>query len=400
MGYISEFFGLNKKAEQMVQSIESPIKGENRMHQLNIPSEFGNNKDLSRFNIQSSRNGSWVYFDNDNLYPNKLTELFYKSPLHNALVNLKADTLFGNGILYDIKASSVTEKIKKSVFETFVENNIKVMLLDYIIHQRLYIKLAFDEDGGLIKMDYIGPEQIRHYYHKNFDTFQIEMVAYAEDWAQQAKPVQYPVYSPASKALEQVLVLNVKTPGSKYYSKPSYISANNDIYMNGDIPLFHKSYLVNSINPSVVITWPGNMTDEEFANLKSSINSNKGAVNNGKIAIIESGNPEFMPKIDTIPTNGSDKMFETISGTNQNNIFTAHRVNPIILAAKEGAMFGNAAELKNAWTIFNNQFYNTQSPIINEFLNQMLKVTKLNGHVELLQTQMEFLSSDNKKETI
>ena len=61
--------------------------------------------------IQEVVNDEYVYFGQDNLYPNHLNELFYASPFHSSVINFKALNLIGAGldVIYPTTATETTK---------------------------------------------------------------------------------------------------------------------------------------------------------------------------------------------------------------------------------------------------------------------------------------------------
>ena len=98
--------------------------------------------------------------------------------------------------------------------------------------------------------------------------------------------------------------------GDMIYPIPNYASANNWIFLDGELSYLHKSNILNSVFASTVYKFPKKpSSDEEAIAYKKTIESAKGASEAGKsIAFFENG-VDNLPIIETLPTSNNDKLF-------------------------------------------------------------------------------------------
>jgi hypothetical protein len=113
--------------------------------------------------------GRYIWYGKDNLFPQRLNELYESVSLHSAIVDFKKLMICGQG--YTIEGEDTlpaVDKVKLAGIKRFIEEEttlqefIENITLDMIIHSTVYIKLHWNEDKTrLIKCERIEPSKIR-----------------------------------------------------------------------------------------------------------------------------------------------------------------------------------------------------------------------------------------------
>jgi len=105
----------------------------------------------------------YIPFGHDNLYPQLLTQLYFTSPLHGAIVDYKANAVVGGGSA--IKTDKLTNEEKLELYTWERKMKLKKSELavtkQLILHNRVYFKLYFDEKGRFKKAENIYPDKVR-----------------------------------------------------------------------------------------------------------------------------------------------------------------------------------------------------------------------------------------------
>ena len=55
------------------------------------------------------RNKDWVFYGDDNIYPEYLIQLALRSAKHNAILNAKVNYIYGGGLVATTKGASITQ---------------------------------------------------------------------------------------------------------------------------------------------------------------------------------------------------------------------------------------------------------------------------------------------------
>ena len=275
----------------------------------------GGNLSLPYVNGRHST-GGYIPFGIDNMYPELLNQLVFSSPLHGSIVDYKTNAVIGGG--FDIKVDGATAKDLLELYTFEKKISIKKIARatteQLIVHNRVYFRLSFDDKMNLKRVHNVSPEKVRRARQLN-DYF------ICEDWASRIDVQTIKKYHPTCTDREQLFVYEVETLGQDWYPLPKYTSALNFAFLSGDLSFFAKSNIQNSIFPSFAIMFPKRPQSEEEKNvLRQTIDKLKGAQNAGKTAAFFANSPDQLPKIESIPTNSNDKLFQEASGLNTEQI--------------------------------------------------------------------------------
>jgi hypothetical protein len=361
----------------MNPSVPKPMESYQSFDMLFGTSKY--NKSLPRELI----NSRYVWFGDDNLYPNRLNDLYESSPLHSAIIDFKKLMVCGQGYTLDDSGLNGFEKvalanIKNEIsdeesLKSFIEN----ITQDLLIHATIYVKLCWNADKTkLISAERIEPSKMRLGYNKQ-NPDKIDKYYYSFDWRDTGR---FPIreYLPKSKNTNnkiEILRVIKRSNSLLFYTAPSYVAATNWLELDARIPLFHKSNIENSTNPSKAIFFyqkPAN--DEAKREIMNQFQkSYTGEETTGKSMLFFVDGKENKPDIETIEPNQLDKQFKETAGEASRNICYAHRINPLILGLKqEGGSMGNPKELLNAYEIFKVDVINPIKNDIEEVVNQII----------------------------
>lgn len=289
-----------------------------------------------------------VQFGSDNLYPQILDQMYYTSPIHSDCINFTVQAAIGGGYEWNTPAVTGKEKVDQYTFERI--NRFKKMFrylpVDFVIHRRVCVLIKKDVNGKFRSMKRLHPSTIR-----NNET--ITKFLYCKDWSRRTGLIEYNKYTPNGKDLESVYVYHAESVGQDVYPLPSYISALNDVFLDGEISFLQKCNIENSIWPSLAVRIPKLFaSDEERDQFKEGFNNNTGAKGGGKVMFVQGQGLENTPEIVPIPTNQNDKLFDSTIENVLNKICFSHGINPEIMGIKIAGSLGNSQELESAYSIF------------------------------------------------
>jgi hypothetical protein len=365
MAWYSRFINNNKGPEVVegYQSFSTPF-GKVGGANLSLPYVNG------RYQV-----AGYIPFGQDNLFPELLNQLYYTSPLHGAIVDFKTNSVVGGG--YTLRNEGMTNEDKLKLY-TF-EKKIKLGKVDraisqqLIVHHRVYFKLCYNKKRELYKIYNVSPEKVR--VARDKQTYFL-----CDDWSARIDVTSIKKYHPSNTDSEQLYVYEVMTLGQEYYSLPQYTSALNFAFLSGELSYFAKSNIQNSVFPSFAMMFPKRpQSEEEKSMIKATIDRLKGAANAGKAVAFFANSSDQLPKIESLPTNGNDKLFHEASALNTEQICFAHTIDPILMGVRTTGALGGGADIKQAYVIFEKNVVMPLRTQVEEIVNELLEIAKIPG---------------------
>jgi len=338
----------------------------------------------------------YIRFGVDNLYPQLINQLYYTSPLHGAIVDFKTNATIGGG--YEIKTdSSVTavEKMEVYAFEKKVdlEQLLDKITKDDILHNRVYFRLVFNSNNDLIRVKHIGAEKVRT--SKDRLTYFI-----CDDWTSQIDIETIYPYDRKIYQRECLYVYEKNCVGQDVYPLPSYTSAFNWAFLDGEMSYLQKSNILNAIFPSFAFMFPKKpQSEEEKAGLRKTIESGKGARNGGKVLSFFANNADQLPKIEAIPTNNNDNLFQVTTESIDSKICQAHTIDPILMGIRVSGKLGSGSDIKQSNVIFEKNVIFPQRRKVEKIVNDLFKIARLKAefHINNFQIINDVITERDEK---
>jgi len=366
MGIFDRFRTAQQKAPEMVegyQSFSTPF--------LNIGA---GNLSLPYVNGRHQTTG-WIPFGDSNLFPSVLNQLVYSSPLHGSIVDYKTNAVVGGGIELKTTTTTPQELLELYTFEkkSRLKKTVRITTEQLIVHNRVYFKLYFDEKMKLNRMENVSPDKVRR--GRDPQSYFV-----CDDWSSRIDVMPIKRYHPTCTDRCQLFVYEVECLGQEWYPLPKYTSALNFAYLSGELSYFAKSNIQNSVFPSFAMMFPKRPQSEEEKNvLRNTIDKMKGAANAGKAVAFFANSQDQLPKIESIPTNQNDKMFQEASGLNTEQICFAHTIDPILMGVRTTGSLGSGSDIKQAYVIFEKNVVMPLREQVVDIFNDILRIAKINA---------------------
>lgn len=298
--------------------------------------------DLSQPFIRARAGQDFIPFGVDNLYPYNLLELYHKSPFHSAVMEYKASLLLKEDLIYlsesksDLENKIQIEKLKLKFNKDFLYS----FILEYLIHHRVSLDI---KDKSITRI--IPAEEIR--FNQDMSLYTI-----VDDWRISRVKEEKKAYQ--HKTGTGVLTYQRLTKGFKYYAIPTYSKASNWMYLDGEMSLFQKQNINNSINPSAIIKIYQTFDNEEKKKkfIDGLTHAFAGARNAGKALVLTAKSKELAPDIEIADANKLDKAFVAVQESIIKNISYAHLTNPSLMGISTGGKLGATQELQDAFKLF------------------------------------------------
>lgn len=337
----------------------------------------GGNLSLPYVNARQQTNG-YIRFGDDNLYPQLINQLYFTSPLHSSIIDFKTNAIIGGG--YEIKIDEDAKAVDKvEIYAIEKRLNLKKTLnhitKDVLLHNRKYFILRFNSLGDLVGVKSIGSEKVRR--DKSGEIYYI-----CDDWWSQIEIRTIKRYSKECQDREQLFVYENLQVGQDIYPLPSYTSAFNWAFLDGEMSYLQKSNILNSIFPSFAMMFPKKpQGEEEKKAIKDTIERAKGAQNAGKAVAFFANNKDQLPTIESIPTNNLDNVFQVTTESIDSKICQAHTIDPILMGIRVSGKLGSGSDIKQAYVIFEKNTIIPMRQTIEDIVNDIFKIAGVKAEI-------------------
>jgi hypothetical protein len=316
-----------------------------------------------------------IYFGQDNLFPQLLNQMYYTSPIHGAIVDFTVKAAIGGGFTVENVGGDARAKVD---FETFkrthrLKNAVKEVARDLKLHNRCHFILKYSDSGKYLKAERVDPSTIRYRLDGDFE--------YSSDWStnRDRKTIKaYRLGEPCTG--ERLYTYGEKGAGQDVYPLPTYSSALNWIFLDGEQSFLHKQNIQESIFPSMVIRRPKRFASrKEMDEFVDGLQRKKGAETAGHIMVLTGDGQENLPDVIAAPVNQNDKLFLQTSKEIKDNICFAHEINPSIMGIKVAGSLGNAQELEMSYAIFEKNVVFPFREMVEDVFNDLMFIAGLKG---------------------
>ena len=339
-----------------------------------------------------SRGSSWVWFGEENLYPQILNQLYISVPMHQACCNFKKYSLIGNGYTWEGYGDlSIAEQITIKQFEIMsgLLVNSSKMVLDWIKHGRLIALVRYSKEyKKYTHFKIVDPEQIRNSIDSVFKD-NPSFYFYSRDWTRSMAQLILKPISSKNKDEWQIFEIRNEVGGFQSYGMPDWVASANWGKVGADISLLHKSAIENGIQPSVIFKYPYIMSPQERTDWESGMRKNaKGAKNYGRAMKVEAAGKEQMPETEVVTTTDNHALFEQTSKEYKEEVAISHGINPALMGVRISGSLGATEEIEFSAEQFKKMWVNENRTKIEFFINELAKVCGIKATWKLNETDI------------
>lgn len=323
----------------------------------------------------------FVWYGEDNMFPQHTIDLYENSATHNALVNSISSWIYGGGLTATNKENNPEEwlKFEKLISSKIGKNDVQLMCSDLKLHGGFYISFTYSIDRTTITDVSILPYETMRVEVANEDG-DCEFYYYSQNWqdGRRANVSKLKAYNPTMKDTypTQVLFAKMSCVGSYYYPKPDYIGAWNYIELDKNVSQFHLSNIENGLAPSFIINFANGIpSTEKRQQIKQEIERElSGSENAGKFLCTFSPDKTTTPDITPVQLSDADKQYQFLSEEITKKVMISHRVvSPRLFGVIDSAGLGNnAEELQTASELFEQTIIEPFRKIILDSLNLIM----------------------------
>ncbi len=278
-------------------------------------------KELPKLEVKQMKNCKYVRYGDDNQFPQYIWELYTHSSQFSSIVETMIDFIQGGGIVSQFPLKVVNRK--GDTFDDFIER----LVTDYILFGGFCAQITRNKLGNIAELNWIDFRNVR----VNSDE---DKIFYSEDWTNnRVQPKVYEKYSPNSKLPTSMLYYKGRRTRNQY-PVPMYIGALTSLEITTEIPEYHLNNLVNGFHPSTIINFNNgsNLSEDVMDEIEESVNEKFcGVKNASKILLSFNDNTEHATTFERLPDDGSVDIYNTLAGTVEKDIYSAFRINKLLM---------------------------------------------------------------------
>jgi hypothetical protein len=302
------------------------------------------------------KNKPYIFYGEDNLFPNHLLALYQYSSINRACIN---------AIIYGVKGKNLLVKegnpdaIAMANRNETVYEVMEKCITDRILFGGYALNIVKSNDGG-----------IAEFYHTDFSRLRAgkqDMFGntgtywYSVDWKgtqvnpQKFKPIEIPAFNMTDDSTSQIMYVKSYIPGMDYYTAPDWVAGITSIQLDIEVKNFHLCNTQNSMMPSMAVSFKnGTPNEDEMTMIQRQLEAKYTSSNNaGKFFLFFSENADSAPDITPIPNNASDGWYSNMAPQIEQTILTSHRItSPMILGIKTAGQLGGREEVLDSYNLF------------------------------------------------
>ncbi len=326
----------------------------------------------------------WVYWGENNDFPQYLIDLYNQSAVHNALINGKVSYLKGKGIMIDGTDASQSDRAKAYDFIQQANTHedwygvLGKLFMDYEVFNGYAIEVIRNRGGGY------------NFYHIDFGRLRFSKdertIYYSDNWLKDNgqrnwNPTvkEYKLFNPYDKEQKRGLIIHRDhRPEMNHYPLPVYQGALAAIETTVEIANYHLNNIKNGFSAGTLISFNNGVpeTEEEQAFIERELERKfTGSENANRFVMVFSPSKEAAPTIERLMANDLDKQFDIVEKNVQQNIFTGHQVtSPMLFGVRVATQLGGRDEIAISYETFKKTYvHNRQSPVLRT-LNKIARV--------------------------
>jgi hypothetical protein len=302
------------------------------------------------------KNKPYIFYGEDNLFPNHLLALYQYSSINRACIN---------AIIYGVKGKNLLVKegnpgaIAMANRNETVYEVMEKCITDRILFGGYALNIVKSNDGG-----------IAEFYHTDFSRLRAgkqDMFGntgtywYSVDWKgtqvnpQKFKPIEIPAFNMTDDSTSMIMYVKSYIPGMDYYTAPDWVAGITSIQLDIEVKNFHLCNTQNSMMPSMAVSFKnGTPNEDEMTMIQRQLEAKYTSTNNaGKFFLFFSENADSAPDITALPNNASDAWYANMAPQIEQTILTSHRItSPMILGIKTAGQLGGREEVLDSYNLF------------------------------------------------
>lgn len=328
----------------------------------------------------------YILYGEKNDYPNYLLYLYNNSAKHNALINGKVDYIKGKGWTFDKNTTTSEQSViaDKLILQTNAKGEsldevTEKITLDLELFNGAYLQIVWNALGEISSLYHIDYTTVRSNKDNSIFFVSDEWVKYLPDGSYKPnynpKFNEYPSFNELDRQGTQILYIKKYHPGIDIYTLPSYRGSLAWIEVDIEIANYHLNNVKGGFFVNKIIQFNnGKPTIEEQARIEKMFSDKFGGVRGRKYMLAFNADSSKAASVLDLNIADSDRLFDQLNKTSQQEIFTGHRVtSPILFGIKTEGQLGGRNEMRDAYEIFQNTYINSKQLWIEKVIIMLSK---------------------------
>lgn len=331
--------------------------------------------------ISNNKSAGHVNFGVKNLFPQDIISANSRSAVNNAIIRSVVTYICGKGVRDTAKTLGAYVG-RPNVWQSW-DDVIKPTARDFKQFGGFYGQVIVNKDSKTVSV-----------FHQDFSTVRVGEVdskgrpqsfKIAYDWKKTSgtsKPVPidlWPGIEAAKPGVAYMFYYWEYEPGLQLYCVPDWFAAIEYVKADGQLGEFYNNSIANGFTPSVVIEMPENPSDEKKQEFQTDMEALFTGTPGASAVLILWGNGssgDTRPKVQPFNASQNADIYNNIEGIIFQKIISAHRLSSPTLAGVSGSgnLSGNAAEIIDAYVLFNYTVINQMRTTILDVFNQFQRI--------------------------
>lgn len=347
------------------------------------------------------RGKDWIYWGEENNYPDYLIELYMRSSTHNAIVTGKTNYIIGGGwkaekTALTIEGEAKINKFLHSINEDESLNELsEAVVLDFEMFNAVAIQIIFNRAGTDFTLQHIPFNKIR----TNSDE---SKYYFSKDWTSQQQTKEKTGleefkkfdFEKSDKKGTYIYVYRITAPRKgkdpNVYPMPEYIGSTQAIETDVECSNYNLSEIKTGFSAGTILNfYNGKPLPEEKDAIEKQIKKKfSGTDRAGSIILNFAESRDKGSEAVPLTGNDLDKRYIELKKDVRQEIFTGHKVSsPMLFGVKTEGQLGGRSEIAEAYELFQNTYISRRQMILEKIFNKFLKLKGTAGKIELVPTE-------------
>lgn len=322
---------------------------------------------------ETARNKDYVYYGDDNLYPEYLWSLYNDVSTLKTIVDGTADYITGDDVHCNIPGMEVQINRKGDTMRDLIKNLAK----DYEIYGGCAYEVVRNKNGKPAELNYVDFRYLRT--DENNQSFYFSK-DYAKRWVRSSKVLVYPKF--VRDANDTNSIVYIKNTTSTPYPIPRYSGAIRACEIERHIDDFHLSGLQNGFAPSYLINFTNGVpTDEQKAEIEKNVQEKFcGTGNSGRIMLNFATSKDNLATVQKLDVQDFGDKYQAAAKRSREQIFTAMGAVPALFGLMDETTGFSQQEFTEAFALYN---ATTVKNIQRTLIDSLDKVFQMKGTVTI-----------------
>ena len=344
------------------------------------------------------RSKDWIYWGENNEYPDYLIDLFMRSSTNNAIITGKVNYILGNGWKVNKAGMTMTNTAIANDFISSINPNESLdelsdsVFLDFEIFNGFALEVIWNKLGTDFDLYHIpfnkirtNESQTKYYYSKDWS-----IVAQSEEKTglKEYLPFDAKVTKGSSIFLFQITAPR-KGKDPNVYSMPEYIGSTMAMETDLECSNYNLSEIKTGFSAGTILNFYNGIPDEpKKREIERMIKSKfMGSDRAGGIIVNFSDGKDRGSDVVSLSGNDLDKRYIELKKDVRQEIFVGHKVcSPILFGVKTEGQLGGRTEIAEAYELFQNTYVSKRQRILAKVFNKFYKLKGISGKLYLEQT--------------